>query len=143
VSSPEDFDLDDFRRTVVNASRLGKKYFPETLADDITAELEKLASVDAGWTDEKIREEFGGGGWYVYRSLPFTYAFFCRDHTSIESVYDCVSAGGDTDSNGSMLASLLGALHGTSIFPQHLIDGLDKKNEIIDVADRLSERFGV
>ncbi len=143
VSNPKDFDLGVWRETVITASKLGKNYFPETLVDDITGEFEKLKGVDAEWDDDKIREEFGRGVCYVYRSLPFTYAFFCRDYESIETVYDCVTAGGDTDSNGSMLAGLLGALHGTKIFPDHLIDGLDKKNEIIDVADRLSAKCGV
>lgn len=64
-----------------------------------------------------------------------------RNPNSIESLYDCVSAGGDTDTNGSMLASLLGALHGQSIFPKHLVDGLKNKDEILDLADQFYEKF--
>jgi ADP-ribosylglycohydrolase len=52
-----------------------------------------------------------------------------------------VSAGGDADSNGSMLAGLLGALHGASIFPDHLVDGLKNKDEVLEIADQFYEKF--
>jgi ADP-ribosylglycohydrolase len=75
--------------------------------------------------------------------LPFTYAFLVRNPGNIEELYECASAGGDTDSNASMLGALQGALHGTSFFPKALVDGLDRKNEIIKLADSFSERFGI
>ena len=62
-----------------------------------------------------------------------------KNPQGIDSLYDCVSAGGDTDSNGSMLASLLGALHGTTIFPKHLVDGLLSREAVFDVANRFCD----
>jgi ADP-ribosyl-[dinitrogen reductase] hydrolase len=81
------------------------------------------------------------GGCYINESLPFTFGFFWRDPWSIESLYDVVSAGGDTDSNGSMLGAMLGALNGEAIFPKHLTEGLVDYNEAIELADRFYDTF--
>lgn len=143
LMSGEQFDKRTFLATVVNAGELGKGYFADTLRDDITARFKKLDEVNKDWTNERIIEAFGKGTYYVYNSLPFTYAFFLRDPTNIESLYECASAGGDTDSNASMLGTLLGALHGASFFPKHLVDSLVGKQELIALADAFSEKFGV
>jgi ADP-ribosyl-[dinitrogen reductase] hydrolase len=144
VSTPETFNVRTFIATVVNASELGKAYYKETLTDDdITKRFKLLETVNDKWTTEDIVREFGKGTYYVYNSLPFTYAFFVRNPKNIESLYDCASAGGDTDSNASMLGALLGALNGTAIFPKHLLDGLHEKQELIRLADAFSEKFGI
>lgn len=88
-----------------------------------------------------VWKDFGGGSSYLAHSLPFSYAFFACDPRSIESLYDVVSAGGDTDSNGSIVGAMLGALNGAKIFPRYLIDGLWRKDEIFDVADRFCDAF--
>lgn len=141
VSEPERFDIKNFVNLIVNASEMGKKYYPDTLNnDDIT---ERFKQLNVKMTTEEIIKTFGKGTYYVYDSLPFTYAFFARNPTSVEELYECASAGGDTDSNASMLGSLLGALNGTAIFPKALVDGLEGKNELIKLADAFSERFGI
>jgi ADP-ribosylglycohydrolase len=139
--TPETFDPDSFVNVIIGAAQIGRQYCPGTLNDDMQVRFERLKRpyTPKGFIDPI--EEFGGGSCYVYDSLPFTYAFFLRNPQSIESLYDCVSAGGDTDSNGSMLAGLLGALHGTSIFPNHLVDGLKNKDEVLEIADQFYERF--
>jgi len=86
---------------------------------------------------------FDGATCYVYNSLPFSLGmFFCNPY-HIKTLYGTVSAGGDTDTNGSIVGALLGALNGTKIFPQHLLDGLWRKDEIIDSAQRFCERFKI
>lgn len=87
-------------------------------------------------SEENVYKICGKGSCYVYESLPFSYAWFIRNPNSIECLYDCVNAGGDTDTNGSMVGALLGALHGSSIFPKHLIDGLVEKEEVLEIADK-------
>jgi len=71
--------------------------------------------------------EIGGEGkprFSCRHSLPLSiYCFLTAPH-SIESLYTAVSAGGDTDTNASIVGALVGALNGASIFPQHLINGL-------------------
>lgn len=83
---------------------------------------------------------FREGGCYIYESLPFTYAYFLQDQT-IEGLYNVINAGGDTDTNGSMLASMIGALHGIKVFPQELLDGIQEKDQIGDLIEKFIEIF--
>lgn len=139
TSTPKNFDKKSFVKMLLGAADLGRQYLPETISDDFQIRFEMLNDY---FTTEEIIHSFGSGSCYVYDSLPFSYAFFLRNPMSIESLFDCVSSGGDCDSNGSQLGGLLGALHGTSIFPDHLIEGLQEKDEIIKLADEFYEKFG-
>jgi ADP-ribosylglycohydrolase len=126
---------------VEGASKYGEKILPETLGEDRLTD--RLHTIDQPLTSDQIALNYGGGSCYVYNSLPFSYAFFLRNPNSIETLYDVVSAGGDTDSNGSIVGSLLGALHGTSIFPKYLTDALDPTQKALleDVTNRFIEKF--
>ena len=126
-----------FLQTIIGGAIMGNRYYPTTLKDDIKDRFEKLNKT---YTPEEIIEKFNGSC-YVYDSLPFTYAFFLRNPNSINSLYDCVNAGGDTDTNCSMLGGMLGAYHGMNIFPDHLIDGLKCKDEVLNIADQFYEKF--
>lgn len=98
------------------------------------------------WTacDAKsIAARFGRGSCHVYNSLPFSYAFFLKAYDSIETLYEVVSAGGDTDTNGSIVGGMLGALNGKKIFPKHLIDGLWQKERILDTACKFCKVFNI
>ncbi len=92
---------------------------------------------------EQIASHYDGASCYVLNSQPFSFAMFLRNPYSIETLFDTVNAGGDTDTNGSMVASLLGALNGTKIFPQHLIEGLWQKDRILKVAHDFCDRFEI
>jgi ADP-ribosyl-[dinitrogen reductase] hydrolase len=141
ISTPDNFDRPSLIRTICGAGMIGRQQLPETIeSDDIANRFDMLHDYENVGTEEIINR-FGGGSCYVYDSLPFTYMFFLRNPYTIQSLYDCVSAGGDTDSNGSMLACMLGALHGPDIFPQNLVDGLDQKEMILETADKLYEKF--
>ena len=85
---------------------------------------------------------FGQGSCYVFHSLPFTYARFLKDPT-FDGLVDLVNAGGDTDTNGSMFGQLIGATHGTSIFPDWALEGLVGFAEIVETAERFCDTFGV
>lgn len=137
------FNPADFVKIVVNASQRGKSCFPETLTDEDITERLALCHDFANWTPERCVAEMENGRCYVYGSLPFTYMFFLRNPTSIESLYEVVSQAGDSDTNGNMLGSLLGALNGTSIFPDHLVDELQAKDGLVDMANRLCDVFGI
>jgi ADP-ribosylglycohydrolase len=143
TSTPDNFSAPALIDAVVRASEAGRRYFSETLADDLTGRFQSLRTVTENSTTEEFIQSFGAGSYYVYNSLPFTYAFFVRAPTRIESLYECASAGGDTDSNASMLGGLMGALCGTSIFPKKLVDGLHNRAAVLQVADQFSERFGL
>ena len=114
--------------------KMGDKSLLEALLMLRHLPLEKMSAED-------FIKLFGGGSTYVYHSLLFSYAFFLRDPFSIETLYDVGNAGGDTDTNASIVGGMLGALNGTSIFPQHLIDGLWQKDRIINTAERFCDTF--
>lgn len=76
---------------------------------------------------EDAIEKIGGVGrarFLSLHSVPLAYHCFWRNPNSIESLYSAVNAGGDTDTNASMVGALLGAKHGRSIFPEELVRGL-------------------
>lgn len=140
-SGAEDFDPAEFVRVVVSASQKGRDYFPDTLTEDDITERLALCVDYAEWPPERCVAEMENGRGYVFCSLPFSYMFFLRNPKSIESLYEVVSAGGDADTNGSMVGALLGALNGTRVFPDHLVDELDAKDRLVDVANRFCGLF--
>ncbi|MBI3420954.1 MAG: ADP-ribosylglycohydrolase family protein [Candidatus Sungbacteria bacterium] len=96
-----------------------------------------------GMPSDDIVKYCGSGGFLVHDSLPFSYAYFLRSPLSIDALYDVVSAGGDADTNGSFVGSMLGALHGRSIFPQHLVDGLVNSEALMERAEAFCNAIGL
>jgi len=143
LESGDTFNTDEFVDMVLWGSDQGRKYFPETLTEEDITERLRLCKQYADYAPEKCVADFQNGRCYVYCSLPFSYMFFLRNPKSIEALYEVVSAGGDADTNGSMVAALLGALNGTKVFPSHLVDGLQGKDALIDLANRLCDIFRI
>jgi ADP-ribosylglycohydrolase len=139
--TPKTFNEVEFIDGLVAASELGKGLEPQTLTDDITERFKDLYN-HKEWDTDKIIKEYGGGSCYCYHSVPLAYMFFIKNPYSIDTLYDCISAGGDTDSTGSMVGNLLGALHGLKFFPKELLEGLQKKEVIEPVVNDLCEKFG-
>lgn len=95
---------------------------------------------------EDLAAEYGGTGkarFYVYHSLPLSYAIFLHNPYSMETLFDAVAAGGDTDTNASMVGALLGARNGMKIFYdyKYLIEGLWKKEEVFETAEKFCDTF--
>ena len=88
-----------------------------------------------------LAEYYGDKPFYVYNSLPLAYACFLKDCDSFQSVVNAIRVGGDTDTNASIVGALLGAMNGTAVFPQPLIDGLKEKDKILDVAEKFCDKF--
>lgn len=136
------FSVKDFLTEVNRGSNFLLYEEVYDVRDKLSDRFKILSSINPETlTTAEIIDLFDGGTSYVYNSLPFSYAFFLRNPHSIETLYDVGNAGGDTDTNASIVGGLLGALNGTSIFPKHLIDGLDQKDRIIDMANRFYETF--
>lgn len=113
---------------------------------DLELEMVKLRNcLQEQWADEKIDEEFGAGTYPVYHSLPFSYAYFLRNPTSVDAMFEAVLAGGDTDSNASFVGGMLGALNGREIFDSQpwLREGLKDYDKVIAVADAFCTKFSV
>lgn len=140
-SEPETFNVKAFVRAITEACRKGRRYLSETItADDLGDRLGLLERHEA-FTPARIIDEFRGSA-YAFESLPFTFMFFVRNPLSIDALFDVVSAGHDADTNGSMMGALLGALHGTGIFPPHLVDGLRDREAVVEIANKFFEKFG-
>lgn len=144
LNDTKELQVKSLIKKIVNASAVGRNYFPETLnEDDITKRLETLLEVyeypDLLYNDDYLVSKYGGGTCYVYNSLPFSYAFFLRSPFSLKGMFDVSYAGGDTDTNASFVASMVGALVGPSVFPTNLIDGLVQKDEILKLAEDFYE----
>jgi ADP-ribosyl-[dinitrogen reductase] hydrolase len=76
-------------------------------------------------TPATLAPKFGGGSKEAFRavnSLGLSYAIFLRDPLHFDSVFDAIRAGGDTDSNASIVASMLGTLHGSKIIPPRFVE---------------------
>ena len=94
----------------------------------------------------EIIETFGNGSCYVFDSLPFSYAWFLKNHWSISSLQDVVEAGGDTDTTAKIVGEMIGALNGyesikTSI--PWVIEGLVQHDELLALSDEFCRTFGV
>lgn len=140
INSPESFVDRLFIAVTVGASRRGNAYKP-THTDDLTERMKLLYNYNQ-YTTERIVKDFRGSS-YCYESVPFSYMFFLRNPFVIETLYEVISSGGDADTNGSMVGSLLGALNGSKIFPKHLIDGLKDIDKVNDLVDRFCAKFEI
>jgi ADP-ribosylglycohydrolase len=142
LKNPLGFSVADFVANVVCGSARGMRVRPDSIVDNVTARLCELINHNA-YNTERIIKDFGGGGCYCYHSVPFSLMFFVKNPLSIDTLFDTVSAGGDTDSNGSMVGGLLGALHGESFWPSNLLDKLSNREVVVKVADRFCDRLGL
>lgn len=139
-SEPETFNVNGFIRAITEAGRKGRRYLPEAITSDDLGDRLGLLERHEEYTPARIVSEFRGSA-YAYESLPLAFMFFVSNPLSIDALFDVVSAGQDADSNASMIGALLGALHGTVIFPAHLVDGLRDRKAVLEVADQFHEKF--
>ncbi len=141
--APASFSADAFIQSILSAVTITNSFnnLPQN-GDDLSCRFRELFRAKEMSTAEIIAR-FGGGSSYVYDSLPFTYAFFLKNPNSIESLYEVVNAGGDTDSNGSMLAALLGALNGAEILPERLYAPILRLEELRQVAEQFCRKFEI
>ena len=157
VTDPENYNVDeDFLHIACNhifeaieGGRVKLDHLNKT-PDNIEHRLLKLwdnRSEIRGWDVAKLRAEFGNGSCYVYDSLPFTYAFYYKNPHSLQTIYDLIHAGGDTDTNAKMALEMIGALHGEEFFmlPENkwTIERLFCMHECLELADQFCDIFGV
>lgn len=142
TSDPVKFKRASFVNAVIAGALCGNQYLqPRADEPDLFDEMWKLARHEE-YNLDRIIQDFGGGSPYVFHSLPFSLMLFVKDPT-INALYEAVNAGGDTDSNASMVGALLGALHGSAVFPDHLVNGLACRKDVLDVAERFCDTFSI
>lgn len=147
-ASPNSFDREYFCQMCYGLNKNKWQKMVEHLQNenkDNIFHMFDLIENESNWSDNEIINVFKGGC-YVYESLPFCHAFFLRDEAwrdGIEPMLDAVNAGGDTDTNASIIGGMIGALNGVDVFPKRLIDGLKCKDVLLEVANKFCDALGV
>lgn len=113
-NTPQSFSENNFIQTLLRYSTLGERIIDKTTGekDSLTERLSLLYG-HKRYNRAMIARKFTKNGRpsYLYNSLPLTLMLFLKNPFSIETLFDVVNAGGDTDSNGSMAAALLACLN--------------------------------
>lgn len=142
--TPATFDTDEFLHAVKHATEIAEQCVINETGATGDKMSERIAHLCDHWdklTPEDVSDAYKGGG-YAYESLPFSLAFFCMGKHDESCVYDCVGSGGDTDTNGSMVGALAGALHGDKIFSTALLYKLVAFADIDQVTTAFAEWIG-
>lgn len=88
-------------------------------------------------SDNEIRVEIGIGP-FVNESVAFTYAMLLKYHKDPkECIEKIIAQGGDADTTASIAGAILGAIHGYWKFPEKWRWGVEKRSELITLADNL------
>ena len=79
---------------------------------------------------------------YVLHTLEASLWCFLTTDTYAEAVLRAVNLGHDTDTTGCVTGGLAGLYYGADSIPPDWLDALARKDDIIDLGNRLSGRFG-
>lgn len=86
-------------------------------------------------TDDALIGIASGGTSHVLHSLTMCYGVFASQEPSFASITKAAHMGGDTDSNASIVGSMVGAVIGTCDYiPKEYLVKLQKKDRIEQVA---------
>ena len=145
LTAPDDLHRGEFLEAANFMMDLANQSLPSAGPENLSERFrDNILGRASRMTPAEIATYFHGGDpFLVYNSLPVAYACFLRNPNSVQALYDAVAAGGDTDTNSSIAGSLVGALNGSGIFPQSLVNGLMHRDRILDTADRLCTRLGI
>lgn len=141
--SPSEFSVEKFAEVAQTYSIKGEFSHVNTASgQELSRRLGQLIYHDE-YDTTRIVTDFRGGKSRVEDSLPFSYMFFVKDPQSINSMFEAVNAGGDTDSNGAIVGGLLGALHGRTIIPQNLLAKVQDLDRVKLSINRFCSRFNI
>lgn len=141
IRCPDDRFVQDFVSDAEGNASGMNSYLKDKSAFELVEEM--CQALRKSPTDEDIDARWGKDSFLVHNSLGLSYAYFLRNPASIEALYNTVNAGGDTDSNGALVGGLLGALNGPSVFPPHLVSGLQGCEEITAVAEQFCDSLEI
>lgn len=128
--SPERYD------ELVEEARWAESYLATRLGasdDPISQHMAELSDALDSESDE-LAEFSNGATSYVCYSVPYVVALLCgRSWEFDEGVVAAVNGGGDTDTNGAMVGSVLGAACGARKLPKRFLDKVEEGEIIRDV----------
>jgi poly(ADP-ribose) glycohydrolase ARH3 len=136
--------VDGVAGKILSGAKQGVKYAKSIgLPDENDNILERFAKLENVMSVADIVTEFGGLSCYCFDSVPGSHALWLGGPYDLNTLFDTIAAGGDTDSTGSMVGALIGALCGSKIFPEHLVEGLDQKDRVVETAEKLCGKLGI
>lgn len=125
--------LADAVRGMETNTYYNERYERDTLLRRLTEDLPFFIE----WSPEYVLDQWGNGP-YVLESLPFALYCFLRSPDDFGQVlHTAVNYGGDTDTVASMACAIAGAYLGREAIPEKLLQGLEYKEVLIDLADKL------
>jgi ADP-ribosyl-[dinitrogen reductase] hydrolase len=98
----------------------------------------RLRAIANGEYRKKIPPEIQGTG-YVVSCLEAALWSFMRSNTFAEAVLTAVNLGNDADTTGAVCGQIAGAFYGLSSIPHEWLNVLARKEEILDLAEKLSD----
>ena len=88
-------------------------------------------------TDAQILDIAQGGGYNAVDSLMVVYGVLLKCGPNFEAILHTASLGGNTDSNCSMIGSIVGGLRGVAALPRQYVDALLMHDAVIQVGEQL------
>lgn len=89
--------------------------------------------------DQYAEAEIASSG-YVVHTLEAAFWCFLTTDTYAEAVLKAVNLGSDTDTTACVTGGLAGLYYGASSIPEKWVNALARKDEIVDLANRLNVR---
>jgi ADP-ribosylglycohydrolase len=134
----EEFDLRYLEERLAFLNAL-KRYLTKESHKKTLSKVQKL--LHEGSDLERAIYEIGNGS-FVFEALPLAlFIFLSNVETPLEGFWWGVNSygkfGGDTDSIGFLVGSMMGAYFGPEVFPPHLLEGLENRSYYEDLAKRL------
>lgn len=91
-------------------------------------------------TDTEVLDQFRG--WAGHEAIAAgVYCFLRHPHAFSASILLAVNSPGDSDSIGAITGALSGAFLGHDLIPENWIEGIEKRDQLIDLAGRFAKRF--
>ncbi|MDQ7037884.1 MAG: ADP-ribosylglycohydrolase family protein [Aquificota bacterium] len=134
----EEFDLRFLDERVAFLNTL-KRYTSKSSHRKVIEEVQRLIHEGADLDTAIYRL---GNGSFVFEALPLSlFIFLSNIENPMEGFWWGVNSygsfGGDTDSIGFLVGSMIGAYFGAEVFPAHLIEDLENASYYEDLAKRL------
>jgi len=81
-----------------------------------------------------------GGSGYLCMIMAYDALLDCGGHWE-KLIFYSILHSGDSDTIGAVAGGLYGAVYGQGDVPEHMLDNLEKKNELIELANDLYKKF--
>jgi ADP-ribosylglycohydrolase len=129
--------LADSIRDMETRPYYNERYERDTLLKRITEDLPFFIE----WSPEHVLSQWGNGP-YVLESLPFALYCFLRSPEDFSQILStAVNYGGDADTVASMACAIAGAYLGVDAIPESLLQGLEFKETLVDLADKMHAHY--